>query len=144
MQIQRGELQEGKFMSDIAAFITKIVKENNAPKPEFAHLFKTDKHTSEPLGECPRCGSFIREHEKGYFCDTHNCFFKLWKRSQFWITKKCTLTADIVTALLKDGQIALKGLYSEKTGRKYDATIILNDTGEGFVNFKMEFNRGAK
>jgi len=144
MQIQRGELQEGKFMSDIAAFITKIVKENNTPKPEFAHLFKTDKHTSEPLGECPRCGSFIREYEKGYFCDTHNCFFKMWKRSQFWITKKRTLTADIVTAILKDGQVALKGLHSEKTGRKYDATIILNDTGEGFVNFKMEFNRGSK
>ena len=28
---------------------------------------------------------------------------------------------------------------SEKTGKKYDATVILDDTGDGFVNFKMEF-----
>ena len=142
MKIQRNELSESAFMNSITAFITKIVKENNVPNPEYAALFSNDTNTNEPLGECPRCGSFIREREHGYFCDTSNCFFKLWKRSKFWTAKKRPLTADIVTTLLKDGQIALKGLYSEKTGRKYDATIVLNDPGEGFVGFKMEFQRG--
>jgi len=45
----------------------------------------------------------------------------------------------IVAALLKDGRATVKGLYSEKTGKKYDATVILDDSGNGFVNFKLCF-----
>jgi DNA topoisomerase-3 len=41
--------------------------------------------------------------------------------------------------LLKDGRVALKGLHSEKTGKKYDATVVLDDTGDGYVNFKLIF-----
>lgn len=102
----------------------------------------TTKQASEPLGVCPRCGSAVREFNNGFFCDNRTCFFKLWKKSKFWTAKKRPLTAAIVTALLNDGRIAMTGLYSEKTGRKYDATVVLNDSGEGFVNFKIEFNVG--
>jgi len=49
------------------------------------------------------------------------------------------VNANIVAALLKDGRVAVKGLFSEKTGKKYDASVILNDIGDGFVNFKLEF-----
>ena len=139
MQIQRGELSGEKFMKGIAAFITEIVKENSTPNLKFKGMFGGNKNASEQLGECPRCGNAVRENENGYFCDNQTCFFKLWKRSKFWTAKKRPLTADIVTALLNDGKIALTGLYSEKTRRKYDGTIVLDDTGEGFVNFKMQF-----
>ena len=30
-------------------------------------------------------------------------------------------------------------LYSEKTGKTYDAEVILDDTGGKYVNFKLEF-----
>jgi len=139
MQVGLGELSDKKFMDGITNFITTIVKENNTLKPEFANLFGGDKNKNEPLGICPRCTSAIRENESGYFCDTQTCFFKLWKRSKFWTAKKRPLTADIVSALLKGGEIALKGLYSEKTGKKYDAIVILDDPGEGYVNFKLKF-----
>lgn len=33
----------------------------------------------------------------------------------------------------------MSGLYSEKTGRTYDAEVILDDTGGKYVNFKLEF-----
>jgi DNA topoisomerase-3 len=59
-------------------------------------------------------------------------------KSKFRTAKKKPLTA-IVAALLKDGRITVKGLYSEKTRKKYDATVILDDTGDGFVNFKLAF-----
>jgi DNA topoisomerase-3 len=144
MQIQRGELKESEFMSGITAFITEIVKENNAPKPEFAALLGNSKDKGESLGLCPRCGETVRESGKGFFCDTGSCGFKIWKESKFWTAKKKPLTAKIVAALLKNGRVALKGLHSGKTGKKYDATIILYDTGDGYVNFKMEFNKGVK
>jgi len=63
----------------------------------------------------------------------------MWKESKFWTAKKKPLTAAIVAALLKDGRVKLAGLFSEKTGKKYDATVLLNDDGGQFVNFKMEF-----
>ena len=64
----------------------------------------------------------------------------MWKKSKFWTAKKQPLTAAIVTALLKDGYVALKGLFSEKTGKKYDATIMLDDTGD-HVNYRLKFGK---
>jgi DNA topoisomerase-3 len=139
MDVQKCKLPETEFMDGIAAFITAVVKENNAPKPEFAGLFGGNKAENEPCGICPRCGSAVREFTKGFFCDTASCGFKMWKESKFWTTKKQPLTAEIVSALLNDGKIALKGLHREKTGKKYNATIILDDPGIGYVNYKMEF-----
>jgi DNA topoisomerase-3 len=69
----------------------------------------------------------------------------LWKESKFWTAKKKPLTAAIVARLLKDGKVALKDLYSEKTGKTYSATVFLDDKGGKFVDYRMEFERkGAK
>jgi len=138
--VERGELSECVFMDGIAEFTKSIVVSNSAPKPEFMSLFPESKRqAAESLGVCPRCGSPVREGARGFFCDSRTCGFKIWKESKFWTAKKKPLTASIVAALLKDGRVALKGLYSEKTGKKYDATVVLADTGDGFVNFKMDF-----
>ena len=48
--------------------------------------------------------------------------------------------AAIVAALLKDGRAHVTGLYSEKSGKTYDATVVLEDTGQ-YVNFKLDFDR---
>ena len=45
-----------------------------------------------------------------------------------------------VAALLKDGRARLTGCYSEKTGKTYDADVLLEDTGE-YVNFKLDFGQ---
>lgn len=49
------------------------------------------------------------------------------------------MTKAIATDLLKKGKANLTGCYSQKTGKTYDAVIILDDTGSQFVNFTMEF-----
>ena len=41
--------------------------------------------------------------------------------------------------LLKKGRTAVKGMWSEKKGDTYDATVVMEDTGEKFVKFKLEF-----
>lgn len=39
----------------------------------------------------------------------------------------------------------MTGLFSEKKGILYDATIVMEDTGGKYVNFKLEFDKkGAK
>ena len=139
-QVERGELGGDEFMAEIAGFIKTIVAENTAPKPEFILLFPK-KESGESLGCCPRCKSAVREGTKGFFCDNRECGFKVWRESKFWTAKKKPLTAEIVAVLLKSGRVKLTGLFSEKTSKKYDATVVLDDTGNGFVNFKLEFDK---
>ena len=141
-QVECGELDGRAFMDDIVAFTKSIVLSNTAPTPEYLALFPDTKHqASEPLGVCTRCGAPVREGAKGFFCDSRDCGFKLWKESMFWTAKKKPLTAAIVAVLLKEGRVSLKGLYSEKTGKKYDAVVVLDDTGDGYVNFKLSFDK---
>ena len=54
--------------------------------------------------------------------------------------KKKQPTKAIVAALLNNGRTRVTGLYSEKSGKTYDATVVLEDTGQ-YVNFKLEFDR---
>ena len=43
---------------------------------------------------------------------------------------------------MKEGRAALPGCHSEKTGKTYDAIVILDDTGGKFVGFKLDFPAG--
>ena len=65
--------------------------------------------------------------------------FALWKDNRFFSSKKKSITKSVAAALLKEGRISMSGLYSEKTGKTYDAEVILDDTGGKYVNFKLEF-----
>ena len=100
----------------------------------------------EVVGKCPRCGGDVTELQKGFFCQTESCKFAIWKNSKWWAMKKKQPTKALVTALLKDGRARITGCYSEKTGKTYDATVVLEDDGR-YANFKLEFDRqkgGAK
>jgi DNA topoisomerase-3 len=132
-------------MDGIADFTRRIVRENDKPDPAFASLFGGGRTgAGEQIGVCPRCGSAVRERGKGFFCDDRSCGFALWKDNKFFSWKKKELTRTVATALLKDGQVKMKGLHSEKTGKTYDAVIVMDDTGGKYVNFKLEFENKRK
>ena len=78
------------------------------------------------------------EKKQGFFCDDRNCGFALWKNSKFFSAKKKQLTKAVAEALLKDRKAKLTGCWSEKTGKTYDATVLLNDNGRQ-VSFSLEF-----
>ena len=65
--------------------------------------------------------------------------FALWKDNRFFSDKKKTLTKATVVQLLKHGKVKMKGLYSSKTGKTYDAVVVMEDTGGKYVNFRLEF-----
>lgn len=69
-----------------------------------------------------------------------SCKFAIWKNNKWWELKRKQPTKAIVTALLKDGRAHVTGLYSEKTGKTYDATVVLEDDGK-YANFKLAFDR---
>ena len=139
-QVEHGELSATSFMDQIADMSRTLVKEHTAPEKCFADLFPSSRETAhEAVGVCPRCGAPVYEGKKGFFCNNRECCFALWKDNRFFSSKKKSITKSVAAALLKEGRISMSGLYSEKTGKTYDAEVILDDTGGKYVNFKLGF-----
>lgn len=89
---------------------------NEPPKIEFKHAMT-----------CPRCN---KELNKGKWALTCDCGFKL----NYQVAGK-KLTEEQIKDLLEKGKTEkIKG-FTSKTGKKFDATLILNDMFE--VNFKF-------
>ena len=141
-EIERGELSPEDFMGGICAMLRELVGTYQVIKGT-EYLFTPPR---EVVGKCPRCGGDVAELQKGFFCQTESCKFAIWKNNKWWAAKKKQPTKALVTALLKDGRARITGCYSEKTGKTYDATVVLEDDGR-YANFKLEFDRqkgGAK
>lgn len=138
-QVERGETSADTFMDGIADMSRELVKNHTEPDKRFLSLFPRNDTGREAVGTCPRCGSAVREGKKGFFCENRDCGFALWKDNKFFSSKKKSITKSIAAALLKEGRVSVSGLYSEKTGKTYDAIIVLDDTGDKYVNFKLEF-----
>lgn len=137
-QIERGELADTAFMEGIAAMISALVSAHAAP--DAVHSARFTRPTAESVGPCPRCGCAVTESKKGFFCSGNGCKFALWRDNRFFAVKKKEITKPIAAALLTEGRVFMKGLYSEKTGKTYDATVVLEDTGQ-YANFKLDFER---
>lgn len=139
-QVETGEIEAAAFMEGIASMSRTLIKEHNAPEERFTSLFpKANDNAGKAVGTCPRCGAGVHERQKGFFCENRDCSFVLWKDNKFFSSKKKSITKSIAAALLKEGRVSVSGLYSEKTGKTYDAVVVLDDTGDKYVNFKLEF-----
>ncbi len=136
-EIERGELVPDSFMDGIAAMLGELMQ-TYTPIPGAEVLFPSGR---EVVGKCPRCGADVTETPKGFFCENRACTFALWKNSKFFTAKKKNLTKTFAATLLKQGRAPLKGCYSEKTGKTYDAVILLEDDGQR-VSYKMVFDNG--
>ena len=133
-EVERGELPPEDFMASIAAMLRELIQTHVAI-PSAGVLFPSE---FEIVGKCPRCSKNVVEKKQGYFCEDRNCGFALWKNSKFFTAKKKQLTKPIAAAMLKDGRVKLVSCWSEKTGKTYDATVVLNDDGHQ-VSFSLDF-----
>ena len=78
--------------------------------------------------------------QKGFFCETNDCRFGLWKDNKFLTGKKISLTKKMAATLLKNGRISVKGIFSEKTGKSYDATLVMTDDGAKTL-YNLDFGK---
>ena len=136
-EIERGELAPEDFMVGITAMLGDLIQ-TYQPIPGAEVLFPSDR---EVIGKCPRCGKNVTEGKKGFFCENRSCTFVLWKNSKFFSAKKKQLTKAVAAALIQDGKVKLSGCWSEKTGKTYDATVLLDDDGQR-INYILEFEKG--
>ena len=134
LQIERGSASVGDFLKGIENFTRNIVNEYRSTAP--SNVFEGNK---EVIGVCPRCGGEVVCGRGRYYCSNKDCGFCMWEDNKFFSSKRKKLTKSIAAELLKDGKAKLKGCYSEKTGKTYDATVLLDDSGGKYVNFKLDF-----
>lgn len=144
-EVNSGNISDEEFLEDIKKFISDIVKEaSNNIKADAVKV--VDK---EIVGKCPRCkekseDNNIYESKVNFYCEKgKECNFTIWKNNKLFENGKKKLTKQIVSEMLKSGMVLVEGMTSPKTGKKYDANIILKDTGK-YVNFEMEFINNKK
>ena len=138
-EIERGEEAPETFMQGIRDMVCELVKTYKTVLGADV-LFPSGRAF---VGKCPRCGSDVTESKKGYFCERNDCHFGLWRDNRFLAAKKINLTKKMAETLLKDGKTYASGIFSEKTGKTYDAYIVLEDDGQRSA-YKLEFSKESR
>ena len=139
-RIAKGEADADSFMKKIEALTKELIKNADAEKVK-AELFKQEKTV---IGLCPRCQNPVYEGKKNYYCSNRDCNFSMWKNDRFFEDRKITFTPKIASALLKDKKVKVKNIYSHKTGKTYDGNVVLCDTKDKYVNYRIEIERKKK
>ena len=133
--IAKGEADPDGFMVGIEEMTRSLISRYSQISEDAQKLFQSERVV---IGKCPRCGEAVYEGKKNYYCGNRACQFVMWKNDRFFEERGKAFTPKIAAALLKDGKAKVKGLRSLKTGKTYDGTVLLADTGGKYVNYRVE------
>ena len=140
-QIAKGNADPDEFLSGIEAMARELVKAYPFLSDTDKERFKEEKPV---IGKCPRCGENVYEGRKNYYCSNKECSFAMWKNDRFFEERKTAFTPKIAATLLKSDKAKIKKLYSPKTGKTYEGTVLLADTGGKYVNYKVTISKGKE
>ncbi len=135
LEIEKESYDSAQFMGEIEGMIRELI-ETYEIIPDAEVLMKP---VYAPVGKCPRCGKAVEEKSKGYFCSNGECKFALWKENRFFDSLSKKLTKQIAEELLRSGKANLRKCRSVKTGKTFDATIVLATDDSGQARFALEF-----
>ena len=138
-QIECGKLDAETFLANIEHMVSGLVTDY-APVAEASVLFPTGRTV---VGKCPRCGGVVSEAKNGYFCETLDCKFGLWRDNKFLAAKSISLTRILATELLEKGRVHLDEIYSQRMDKYYPGDLILHDNGER-ATYYLSFRGGKK
>ena len=139
LQIERGELDPETFMNEIEQMVASLVKTSEAVKGAKTLM----KNNGKIVGICPHCGAEVVERDKGWFCSNRECRFVLWKDNAFFKRLGKHLTGQLVDKLLRDGRARLKDCKSQRTGKTYNASVLMTTEADGRPRFSLEFENGG-
>ena len=134
--VEHGEMDADSFMAEISLMVNELIKTYSVIKGAEV-LFPSGR---DVIGKCPRCGGDVTESKKGFFCETNDCRFGLWRDNKFLTSKKISLSKKMAITLLKSGRIPVKGIFSEKTGKSYDAALVMTDDGAKTL-YSLDFGK---
>ena len=138
-QIEKGQYAPEQFMEEIESMMKMLVNQYantpNAPARVTSG--------APVVGTCPHCGSDVAEREKGWFCTSRECRFVIWKDNAFFNRLGKRPTRQVVDKLLRDGRARLKDCKSQRTGKTYNASVLMTTEADGRAKFSLEFENGG-
>ena len=138
-QIEKGQYAPEQFMEEIETMMKSLVNQYantpNAPAKAASG--------APVVGTCPHCGSEVAEREKGWFCTSRECRFVIWKDNAFFTRLGKRPTRQVVDKLLRDGRARLKDCKSQRTGKTYNASVLMTTEADGRAKFSLEFKNGG-
>ncbi|WP_242958136.1 DNA topoisomerase 3 [Faecalibacterium sp. An121] len=138
-QIEKGQYVPEQFMEEIESMMKTLVNQYastpNAPAKA--------ANGAPVVGACPHCGSEVAEREKGFFCASRECRFVIWKDNAFFARLGKRPTRQVVDKLLRDGRARLKDCKSQRTGKTYNASVLMTTEADGRAKFSLEFENGG-
>ena len=139
LEIERNNYTPEQFMEEIESMMKSLVNQyaNTPNAPAKA------TPSAPVMGTCPHCGSDVAEREKGFFCSNRECRFVIWKDNAFFNRLGKRPTRQVVDKLLRDGRARLKDCKSQRTGKTYNATVMLTTEADGRAQFSLEFENGG-
>ena len=139
LQIERGELEPETFMNEIEQMVASLVETSEAVKGAKTLM----KNNGKIVGVCPHCGAEVVEREKGWFCANRECRFVIWRDNAFFKRLGKHVSAKLVDKLLRDGRARLKDCKSQRTGKTYNASVLMTTGTDGRPQFSLEFENGG-
>ncbi len=137
-EVEHGEYAPETFMDEISGMIMELV--NNYEIVKGAKMLMPG---TTVIGTCPHCGAEVIERQKGWFCSNRECRFILWKDNAYFKKIGKRLTAQMAERLVRDGRIRVKDCKSQKTGKTYNASVLLSTEADGRPKFQLEFESGG-
>ena len=137
--IERGDYSAETFMEEICAMVRELTDTYEVVKGADVLM-----QNNVVIGSCPRCGAEVVERRKGWFCSNRECRFVLWADNAYFNKIGKHMTKQIAEKLVRDGRVKLKDCRSQKTGKTYNATVLLETENDGRPRFKMEFENGKE
>lgn len=159
MEQKLAAIEKGEVFSD------EVISQTKDKVNRVLALEKNREHISlappkQSFGKCPKCGGsvFKGKTKTGsvlYYCENSSlkkenpCIFRVFADDLFFKSKKQTLGDKTMQALLSKGKVKIKGLYSAKTGKTYDAVVCFGDDWTDqkdvkHIGFRLEFDNDKK
>ncbi|MCI6767112.1 MAG: DNA topoisomerase 3 [Lachnospiraceae bacterium] len=139
LAMERGQTTGDAFMADIYGLIDKMLAGCRAIPDAERQKFSDGSSDRKAIGKCPVCDSPVYEGRRNFYCSNRDCSFALWKENRYLSSMKKTIDKKMASDLLQNGRIHAKDFYSAKTGRTFEADLLLEVTEDGKTSFEMAF-----
>ena len=148
LQIEKGALSADAFIAGITQMVRDLIASTPSPTAEQLRLFSSSAKAKDSVGVCPWCGSEVYDGKSSYYCSNRECRFCLWKKNKFLENLKQPMTKKLAQELLKKGRIHSKKLYSKRTGKIFEADLVLTRTvdreGNPTSSIQLDFGKSVR
>lgn len=124
-KIKAGEMTPDAMARDVLRTVDSIIK-SGVGKMTNSEKYSKGMVGGDSLGQCPKCGGDVFETAKGYRCISEGCKFSMFKDDKFFVSLGKRLPPKAVSIILRTGRIAVKNCKSKKSGKSYDAVVLVD------------------